>query len=820
MSRYFHRQAVPIVFLLIFSSLTASLVVLAYTEIIVNPIQLPRANELVFLAGLSREPGMAWPRGWNNGAFSELSVFQTTRLTIGEGLQQRTVLACLADASFFRVLSVGPERGRFFNDEDVASGAPLVAVISNVLWRTDFGGTSDLSTAKLIAAGRQFRVVGVLPAEISFPANSAIYLPRTEQPGIQTSSGGQKSPDDISGGSDRVIGRLNPNVTLAQARQRETAILEQLRKNNADPHHGIGTNVTVWRLQDAITFRVKNQFALIAVAGSLVALVALCGLFFLSSIRAAGLRKDIALRVVLGGSSRTLFRRELFWWISLGTFVSSVVLVCTDFSMQGIRKMGALSVPRLDELKLGANQAAYIAMGTVAVAMLLSIPYLLVALRIEPLMPVLNRSESRSRLTMKTAVGRIMAVAQLSLALSLTAIALNISANYWRLAEASTGIDARGVFVSNASSVPLSLSQVLKTAPETKSILGTIRSRPDITQRPHETEGDAENLVRRAVFDDGTFRAASQVAHAPGVASVAVLYPVPYGEGAGSDIFVQASSAAPGILSQSYLVHGDLPRTFGMSVRSGRWFDTEDEIAGDSVVVVSEDLPKRLLFDQPIGARIWLPEEPGPRTIVGVVSNIVAGYGEEIQPAIYTPITPTAGDVNTRFAIIARMATPDLVPPGRPQGLGNLTFDSWSDMSKLIADTGAADLASAVTAGWFAALALLLAAASAYSLFWTLTVQRQREMAIRICMGASPKRLAVKTVRNSLELAALAGIGGLLIHRGLERVLSSHIYGFPIFSWTSFLISFAIISIATLLSVLVPARSILRLSPSDLLRET
>jgi hypothetical protein len=242
---------------------------------------------------------------------------------------------------------------------------------------------------------------------------------------------------------------------------------------------------------------------------------------------------------------------------------------------------------------------------------------------------------------------------------------------------------------------------------------------------------------------------------------------VPYGQGAGSEIVVQTSSAAPGILAQSYLVRGGLPRTFGMSVRLGRWFDTEDEIAGDSVVAISEDLPKRLLIDQPIGAKIWLADESGPRTIVGVVSNIVAGYGEEIQPAIYIPITHTAGNANTRFAIIARMATPETAPPGRPEGLSNLTFDSWSDLSKLIADGGATDRASATTAGWFAALALLLAAASAYALFWTLTVQRQRELAIRICMGASPKRLAVRIVRNSLELSAFAAVGGFLIHRGL-----------------------------------------------------
>lgn len=74
-------------------------------------------------------------------------------------------------------------------------------------------------------------------------------------------------------------------------------------------------------------------------------------------------------------------------------------------------------------------------------------------------------------------------------------------------------------------------------------------------------------------------------------------------------------------------------------------------------------------------------------------------------------------------------------------------------------------------------------------------------------------------VLNGALLAVCAGVGGFLIEYALQRVLSSKIYEFPVFSWTTFLISFSVIVVATLLSVARPAISILRLSPSELLRD-
>src|SRR5882672_4554307 len=102
----------PVLLLLVISSSTASLTLVAYEDIILRPVQLPEADDLVLLWGISREPGMKWPGGWNDGAFYDLGVFQTVSLSVGERAEPQKVRVCLSDAPFFRVLRVNPELGR------------------------------------------------------------------------------------------------------------------------------------------------------------------------------------------------------------------------------------------------------------------------------------------------------------------------------------------------------------------------------------------------------------------------------------------------------------------------------------------------------------------------------------------------------------------------------------------------------------------------------------------------------------------------------------------------------------------------------------
>lgn len=833
--------------LLVFSGLTASLGLVSYREIISEPLSLPEADALVSLLGVTQEKGMQWPGGWSTAAFSALGVFQTQNLNIGEDARrQQTVLACLADPGFFNVLAVGPELGRLLNKDDGLIGAPPVAVVSHSFWTGHFGGSADLSTAKLFAGGRWIQVVGVLPARVDFPAHAAVYLPHPDQRLFSPAAEKERwSADDISRGDDRVLARLRQGVTVAQADAMLKAVSVHLRKVNTDPHHGFGV-VGVRRLRDIMIFNVKNQMTTISLAGCCVALAALFSLLFLSTARSAELRKDIAIRAALGAGPSQLALRELIRWIGIGALASTAIVGLELVVLRVLRQLEGLAIPRLADLSLTLAQAIWTVAGTMTVAVLLSTPYLIACGNAEPVAPVLNRNEMLSRLAVRPWIGRIVSVCQLSLALALTAVALRVSVNYWRLSTIPPGIDASGVFVSRPiPAAALNLGNQPSLAPDedvsvspaagdhtSKATLILDRNAPGQTSSKlkngshyeaqlflQRRESPEERVVRQSIEQQETARVLGEVTRQPDVASAALIDPVPYEDAAGSGQFVAVDGKESEEALPVFHVRGDIPRTLGLQVIRGRWFDAQDDKVGTNVVVVGNALANEYFAGRAIGRSIVI-EETGadfPRTIIGVVGDVVSNYGIGPLAAVYIPMSSHAdsGSIVVKMAPgVKRAPFPIRNVPGNL-----LQFQPWTSMEKMMSDAGATDRASATVAAWFAILVLLLSAAGAYAVFWMITIQRQREMAIRICFGALPAKVALGLVLNAIVLACCAGIGGFAIQQGMQRVLSSRIYHFPAFSWTTFLVSFGVITVATLLSVARPARSVLRISPAELLRD-
>ncbi|HEU5409387.1 MAG TPA: ABC transporter permease [Candidatus Acidoferrales bacterium] len=842
---------------MVLSALTASLGFISYYEIIADPTALPDAKHLVSLLGVTKEKGMEWPGSWNTPAFSALGVFQTQKLNIGENVQrQETVLACLADTGFFDILGVGPELGRLLNKDDAAIGAPPVAVISDLFWKSHFDGLTDLSTVKFFAAGRWIQVVGVLPPKVGFPAHAAVYLPHPDQRVFSGQVANERwSADDISHGDDRVVARLKQGVSVAQANGMLKAVSAHLRKINTDPHHGFGV-VGVRQLRDTIAFRVKGQLTTITVAGLFVGLVGLFSLLFLSAARAAELQKDVAIRVALGAKRGRLLRREIIWWFWIGAAASVAVLGCTALALRSARNLEGLDIPRLGDLSLSFAQAIWVVAGTIAVALLLALPYLFACRKVEPVTPILNRGESLSRLTVNPAIGRIVSIGQLSLALALTAVAVRVSVNYWRLATTAPGIDPSGVFVGdnipfsslnlgNPAASPSGQSSASQDSqagnvPPNNALSAAANSQKPSTQSDQggsqgssgPSGGLLQGLLRPETSQDRAVtsflenqevrQAATAAMQQPGVASVALMEPIPYEPAAGGGQFIEVNGRPSDDALPLYFVRGDVPKTLGLRVLEGRWFDSDDERNNTNAIVVGNSLSQQYFLGRAIGKTIVVEggTESGPKIIVGVVDDVVPNYGQGKGPAMYVPMNPRSPSASSA-AIIVKMAQGMKRPPFPIRNVpGNLLqFQPWTGMEKMMSDAGAMDRASATVAAWFAILVLLLSAAGAYAVFWMITIQRQREMAIRICFGALPARVALGLVLNAIVLACCAGVGGFAIQQTMQRVLSSRIYQFPAFSWTTFLVSFGVITAATLLSVARPASSVLRISPAELLRD-
>jgi len=640
MSRNLRRHFLPVLLLLSFSSLTASLALIAYQEILRNPIELPHADKIVSLLGVPAEPGVDWPGGWNTPAFAAISVFQTTPLNIGRDVErQETVLTCVADASFFSVLSVGAERGRLFIKEDAEAGAAPVAVISHMFWKSHFGGVEDLQELKFFAAGHWIQVIGVLPAKVVFPAHAAVYLPHPNQRLSFYEPSQEGSADDISHGFDLVIARLRPGFTVAQATGMLKGVNQHLREISKKPHRPLSA-VGARLLRDTVTIYVKGEVTEVILAGVFVALVGFLSLFFLSAARTAELQKDVAIRVALGAGTGRLLRREVIRWIYAGSLASVAVLASVEFALRTARRMEGLAVPRLGDLSLTLPQSTWIVAGTMAVAILLAVPYLLACRKMEPVTPVLNRGESQSRVTIKPAVGRIVSIGQLSLAIALTAIAITVCLSYWRLALAPPGIQPSRLFVSspvlasslnlgnpttnnpgasvgngieqNDSAKPGERSKESARSSSASADNGGAGSRgatvPNggLFQATLAAESQSDYKSRNYIMDREASRAASELRLQPGVAAVALIDPAPYEFRSGSGFAVNIDGQPLEWAVTTYTAWGDVPDALGIRVLQGRWFEKGDY--GANVAVIGDTFSKRYFGGNPLGRTLFIEQ--------------------------------------------------------------------------------------------------------------------------------------------------------------------------------------------------------------------
>lgn len=224
------------------------------------------------------------------------------------------------------------------------------------------------------------------------------------------------------------------------------------------------------------------------------------------------------------------------------------------------------------------------------------LPYILAGIRLKEITPILSRAGFQTEIRLRPLVGRLVIFAQLSLALALTATALRVCINYFHLASAPAGIDPSNVFAAHADAILASTHARIPQQP-----VGSIADPKDPAVKAKEQAAATEKEKRAQLslntrnLVTKTFLLAQDVTGHPGVLSVAVMNPVPFSLGAGSGQFVSSGDDTPGVFSAVYNVHGDLPKTLGMSMVSGRWFDDKDEQQyGSSVIVVSELLSKRL----------------------------------------------------------------------------------------------------------------------------------------------------------------------------------------------------------------------------------
>lgn len=688
-----------------------------------------------------------------------------------------------ASGSFFSLLGLRAALGRVLLPDDDNGGGARVVVLTDRLWRRRFGADPDVLGRRLVLNGDTYTVVGVLPAAFIAPIRDAeVVAP------FPIDADPRRNSRDA--GFLRVVGRLRPGVTIAQARDDLDAIMARLRVEYPQTNGThLGTSLTEWRA--LIAARQRSLLLLLQGAVALVLLVGcanICNLQLASAIRRG---PEFAIRAALGASPGRRVRQVLIETVMLtvaGAALGLVVAIWTG------RLLIVLAPP---EVITASPPNAWN-----PPALLFTVGVMVVSTCLFGVLPALRLGRSgigaRGASIGHRRIRVALVAAEVAVAFAVVTLAMLLSESFARLQSVDPGFR-----VDHLLTVRLSLPR--QTYP-----------------RANDVERFVENLRPRLIG-------------LPGVEDAAVVNVVPLnGYHATSDVWPADRPAPhPGERPQAQyrMISPSYVRTFGVPVLAGRSFDDRDVAGSDPVVLVSRTLASRYwTIGDAVGKMVMMQDGASVRRarIVGVVGDVKHyGLDAEVTPDVYVPI-PQVPNVtvqwltNNMYWGIRTVGDPAAVREPFTRALRAVDRDVPASAIKTMDEALDVALAPRRTSLWlvraFAALALALAAAGTYAVTAFSVALRRREMAIRAALGAtSGRNVATLIAEASRPLGAgvMIGCGAALAAAPALRTI---LFGIEPLAAVPLIVVASTLLAAGLVAALAAAAPIRRVDPIDALK--
>jgi predicted permease len=725
-------------------------------------------------------------------AFSGLAIYRDATAVVGEAGTTDQIPVSRVSPDFFSTLGLGPVQGRAFTEAETAEGKNDAAILTDSYWRQQLGADPRVLGRAIRVNGISRTVVGVLPPSFSFLSSQArIYMPLASSPD-------ERAPQQRHSGTARMIARLRPGATLAEAQAQIDARNAAAEVNGPEARMmaDAGFRSLVVSLRADHVAAVRPTLLLIQAGALFLLLIGGVNLVNLLLIRASGRVKELAVRQALGASRRHLV---------IGALVESTLLALAGGLLGlaagagGIRLLAFLGV---DRLPLGSHVAfdGYLALtalaGSLAVGIALGLPVAWLSLR-NASAPGLQ-AESRSTTTGRAAqrLRHAFIVAQIALAF---------------------------VLLAGAGLLGLSLRKVMTVPPGFRS--GNILSGQLVL--PVRSYSGRQPLLTV------TERLTAEIGRQPGVQAVGFATNVPLsGISNKSAATVQGHRAQPGEAPHavySYSVGGDYFSALGFSLREGRFLTADDSRRDERYCVVDEDFARRYWPKSgAIGQKVFeggsAGESPAEAyTIVGVVGPVKqAGLVEdEAQGAVYYPF---GHRMDHTLWLVVRTSLP-------PESLGDalrkavravdpeLPVTDVRSMDTRIADSLVTRRSPALLAGLFSAIAVLLTAIGTYGVLSYSVSHRRREIGLRMALGALPSQIRDQFLGLALRLLAAGMILGLVGAWLTGKAMQSILFHVPALNLTTLAGAAAILGAVSLIACLLPSGRAARISPMEALAE-
>lgn len=754
-------------------------------SVLLRPLPYPNADRLVQLWTDHRAKGRTTPEWFQPPEFLEYQARNTTFAAMaaysgwgpnltGEG-EPQALNGGLVSWQYFRVLGVGPVLGRDFTEADDRPEAEPVVLLSDGLWQGRFGGDRNIVGRQIQLNGQSWTVLGVMPREFRPPAAAEIWRP-------------YRRPANAGCGwgcvTWRGIGRLKPGITFSQARQDLDKTAAQLAIEHPQSNEGVGS----WPipLHEQITGPSRRPLFAIGGAVVFVLLIGCVNIASLLLLKGSARARELSVRAAIGAGRGRLVRQLLTESLVLAVLGGGLGFLV---GWWGSRLLGTLVPPAVrsvQAIQVDVVTLAFTAGVTLVAGLLCGVLPSLQSARAD-LMGALRTSKEAAHRTQAIRSGLV--AVEIAVAVLLLVGAGLLGRSFLSLTRTELGFRTSGIATAGVLFPAARYDSAAKAVVAIEATLARLRTMPGIVaaeaadQLPLAGGGDQDIDV------------------------IPIGEPLPPGREYYGTWY---RTVTPGYQA-----------TMRMPLVEGRQFTPEDRAGAQPVVIVNQEATRRMWAGKsPVGRVV---RASGVEAIVvGVVAN--ARPDGPMQPEkaeIFLPLSqfPTRGVAfivesgqGTAAAISSLRAALHDVDPLAP--LAGVTT-----METLAADAVALPRVYALLLGIFAAAALLLALVGVYGVMAYSVAQRQREIGVRLALGAAPGAIRGLILRRGGALVAaglIAGLGGAAAMTGLLRAL---LFGVPPLDVVTFGGVALLLGGMALLACWVPAGRATRVDPVVVLRE-
>jgi putative ABC transport system permease protein len=729
-------------------------------------------------------------RSWQQQAasFEALAAIGSVNwsMVLREHGEPATLQTAAVSASFFPLVRTSAALGRTLLPDDDQRGAARVVVMSHGCWTRRFGADPQIVGRQLMLDGKAHTVAGVMPDGFDYPRGAELWVPVVPML-VDASTPRLDALETPWFGVLFVLGRLRDDVTIDQARAEVSGLIEQ----NAGDAFGRDLEAVLTPIREHIFGKTRPALIAIAASVGLVLLIACANIATLLLIRSAARNHETGIRVAVGASRWRIVRQSLSDALVLSVLGGLAGALLARWIIGGLVLLAPPDVPRLDDVRFDGRSLIFAWIVCLAATMLGGILPGLYAMRAN-VIDLLRIGGAR--LTQSRSLRRSFVVVQVSVAITLLVGAGLVGRSFMNLRHLDLGFNP-----TNLLTLDVSVSDVSPERSTTfyTALLDRVRALPGVD-------------VAGAIF----------------------LRPLEHTAiGLDATIFLEGQSLDPKDReweknpSVNYeAITPDYFRAMGMSVLRGRPFSALDTDRAPQVVIVSEGLARRLWPGQnALGKRLHRPGTPRDAkgqplwsTVVGVVEDARYRGLTDVRFDLYVPYLQRPEDPVKHLMVRTSTDPLSLAPMIRAEAIRlepTALVEGVRTVDTMVGRAIAPWRFSASTLALVSAVAFLLATIGVYTIVRQTILERVREIAVRIAIGALPRDIVHLVLGEGLWVVGIGTALGALVSVTSSHLLAGLLFGVAPVDPLVLGGTASIFILVAVLAMILPARRAARVDP-------